>query len=217
MFQIEHRISFFVPGVPAPGGSKSAFVPTGKDGQPFRRPGGSILVNVTEAGGKKTKEWRRAVAWAGKSHWRGQPHLACALKVHMEFYMPRPKAHYGSGKNASILRLDAPKYHTHAPDALKLARSSEDALTGILWLDDSQTVSLTTEKHFETDNRHEGYEGMMGAWIDIYQVLPAKPEPSEQIQELPLCPPPISTPTPTTATTETSLGFNATKPGDAPW
>lgn len=202
MFQLAHRISFFVHGIPAPGGSKSAFVPTGKDGQPFRRPGGSIMVNVTDAGGQKTKDWRKAVAWAGKTEWRRQPHLACALKVHMEFYLPRPKAHYGSGKNAAVLRPDAPEFHTYAPDALKFARSTEDALSGIIWVDDCQTVSLTSEKHWATENRGKGVDGMSGCWIYIYEVMSNRSEPAEQPQELPLCIPPTTIATPPTGTTE---------------
>lgn len=218
MFTTRHVCSFFVPGIAAPGGSKSAFVPTDKQGQPFRRPGGSIVVNVTDAGGEKNKVWRKAVAWTGKAEWRRQPLLQGALKVHMEFYLQRPKSHYGTGKNAAMLRADAPEFHTYAPDALKLARSTEDALTEIVWVDDCLSVSLTTEKHWATENQHEDHKGEPGCWIDIYEVLTAKTEPSEQPQELNLsCPAPTTTPTPTTVTTETSLGFNATKPGDAPW
>lgn len=217
MFQIVHRISFFVPGVPAPGGSKSAFVPTGKDGQPFRRPGGSIMVNVMDAGGQKNKIWRKVVAWTGKAEWRRQPLLTGPLKVHMEFYMPRPKAHYGSGRNATVLRPDAPEFHTYAPDSLKLSRSTEDALTGIIWHDDSQTVSLTTEKHWHTANRGKGVDGQSGCWIDIYEVTTNRAQPAEQPQELPLCIPPTTITTPPTGTTETSIGFDATKPEDSPW
>ena len=52
--------------------------------------------------------------------------------------MPRPKGHYRTGKNALILRKNAPEHPTTKPDATKLLRSTEDALTGILWKDDAQ-------------------------------------------------------------------------------
>lgn len=200
MFNTRHICSFFIHGVPAPGGSKNAFVPTNKQtGEPFRGPGGRIIVNVVDAGGERTKEWRKAVAWTGKSEWRRQPLLQGALKVHMEFYIPRPKSHYGSGKNAAVLRPDAPGFHTHPADALKYARSTEDALTEIIWRDDSQTVSLTTEKRWATENRHQDYEFQPGCWIDIYEVLTCKSDTAEQVQELNFttpCPPPTTTPVP---------------------
>lgn len=219
MFTTRHMISFFIHGVPAPGGSKSAFVPTNKKtGEPFRGPGGRIIVNVVDAGGDRTKEWRKSVAWAGKAEWRYKPLLTGPLKVHMEFYIPRPKAHYGTGKNSLTLRSDAPEFHTHPADAIKYARSTEDALTSIIWQDDSQTVSLTTEKRWTTENQHSDNEGQPGCWIDIYEVITAKPQPSEQTLEFDLsCPAPTTTTTPKTGTTETSLGFDATKPADSPW
>lgn len=58
----------------------------------------------------------------------------CMLTV--DFYMPRPKWHFGK----SGLRSSAPRYPTTRPDATKLLRSTEDAMRGIVWRDDSQVV-----------------------------------------------------------------------------
>jgi Holliday junction resolvase RusA-like endonuclease len=46
------------------------------------------------------------------------------------------------------LKPNAPKYPTTRPDALKLARAAEDALTGIIWTDDAVTVDLTIKKRY---------------------------------------------------------------------
>ena len=46
------------------------------------------------------------------------------------------------------MKGSAPFYHTTKPDALKLARSTEDALTGIVWADDAQTAVLEISKRY---------------------------------------------------------------------
>lgn len=57
------------------------------------------------------------------------------------FYKCRPKSHYGSGRNAEVLKDAAPAFPLHAPDVTKLWRGFEDALTGVLWHDDSRVVA----------------------------------------------------------------------------
>lgn len=133
-------IEFFVPGIPAPGGSKR-FVGFGK------RTGRAILI---DAAGQRNKDWRSAVGWAAREVFKGEL-LRGPLSVRMSFIMPRPKAHFHQGKKRKgELREDAPQVHTSKPDALKLGRSTEDALTGIVWADDSQTCELTLTKRYGT-------------------------------------------------------------------
>jgi len=122
-------LEFFVPGIPAPGGSKR-FMGLGK------RTGRAILI---DAGGQRTKDWRACVGLAGslaaKVVLQGPLELTCV------FTMPRPKYHFHTGKaKRGQLREDAPQYHTTKPDTTKLLRSTEDALKGITWLDDSQVA-----------------------------------------------------------------------------
>jgi crossover junction endodeoxyribonuclease RusA len=62
--------------------------------------------------------------------------------------MPRPKGHYGSGKNELTVKNSAPKYPDKKPDCTKLLRALEDALTGILWIDDSQVVRQVVGKSY---------------------------------------------------------------------
>lgn len=120
-------ISFEVSGIPAPGGSKR-FVGIGK------KTGRAIII---DAGGQRTKDWRTAVSWAAKAV-GSKELLRCALAADFVFTMPRPKSHYHTSKaKFGLLREDAPVWHTIRPDALKLARSTEDAITGILWADDA--------------------------------------------------------------------------------
>lgn len=128
--------TFFVPGTPKPGGSKRAFIIKGR----------AIL---TDASGKAGKDWRGDVKVFARG--RIDKPLAGALTLKVDFHMPRPKSHYRTGKHAGVLRDDAPVWHTSKPDATKLLRSLEDALTGIAWADDSQiAVQAVSKVYSET-------------------------------------------------------------------
>ena len=128
--------SFFVPGIPKPAGSKRAFA--------FRRANGKLGVTVTDASGQPGKDWRGDVKVFAREVCK-EP-LKGPLQLIVTFYMPRPKSHYGTGKKRDVLRLDAPSFHTSKPDATKLVRAIEDAMTGIAWEDDAQVVSQVVGK-----------------------------------------------------------------------
>ena len=132
-------LSLFIPGIPKPAGSKRPFLIRNKTGAPVFKNGRPLIV-VTDTSGKAGKDWRADVRAAVQTARAGAPLESGSLTVHMTFYMPRPKSHYGTGKNASVLKDSAPKFYEHLqdPDALKLARAVEDALTGVLWVDDNQ-------------------------------------------------------------------------------
>ena len=138
---------FFVFGVPAPGGSKSAFILKRKDGSLIMRKGTNHpIVNVVDSGGKRTKEWRKAVAvYAKASIPPGFQPSPRAVHCRFNFWMPRPQDEFNS---AGQLKEWAEKFHLKPPDALKLARSTEDALTGIIWQDDKQVVSGSQSKQY---------------------------------------------------------------------
>ncbi len=121
-----------VVGLPKPGGSKRAFI-NRKTGRPI----------ITEDC-KRSKIWRQEVqdAWhrareKGKVPERPFDGL---LSVEVIFFLPRPKSHFRTGKYSGILRDSAPKYPMTKPDLTKLWRSTEDALTGLLWKDDAQII-----------------------------------------------------------------------------
>ena len=69
------------------------------------------------------------------------------------FYMPRPKGHYRTGKNASMLRDDAPEYHISRPDVDNFCKLVFDALNGIFWRDDSQICHLFAQKMYSEQPR----------------------------------------------------------------
>ena len=126
-------VRFFVPGIPAPGGSKRGF---------FIK---SINRVVMTPASTKTKPWMNTVSVFAKEAYHGDL-LQGALKLTLEFHLLRPKNHYGTGKKANVLKVSAPMYSTVKPDLTKLERSTEDALVGIIMRDDSQVAVKATRK-----------------------------------------------------------------------
>lgn len=63
---------------------------------------------------------------------------AVTLKIVFEF--SRPASHCGTGKNLGKIKDSAPRHVTTKPDLTNLVKTTEDALVGIAWRDDSQVV-----------------------------------------------------------------------------
>jgi len=126
------RIAFEVPGIPVAKGSARAFV-VGK----------RAIVSQTNAARQRpwasaiTLQARDAMQAAGLALFRGP------VRVGLRFWMPRPKAHYRTGRHAGELRPDAPTDHASKPDLDKLERLVLDALTGVVWVDDGQVSSFS--------------------------------------------------------------------------
>lgn len=93
-------------------------------------------------------EFRGRVSTVAGDFFRDQDLLQGALTVEAVFYFLRPKTHYGTGRNAGVLKESSPAYVTTRPDLDKCARALADALTGIAWRDDSQIVTWKVSKEF---------------------------------------------------------------------
>ena len=139
-------ITFTVIGLPQPAGSKRAF--------PFKRRDGKLGVAVSD-NNPKAKDWKQAVASAAHAAHNGSGLLDGPLEVKMLFFLPRPKGHYRTGRNAGTLRESAPLFPTGRPDTQKLARGTTDALTKVIWRDDSQIVKEVLQKHYGEPARCE--------------------------------------------------------------
>lgn len=88
--------------------------------------------------------WKRDVVQAARLEMRHRPPLEGPLVLELEFWMPRPKNHFGT----SGLRPSAPLVPDYRPDVLKLARPVEDALSGVCYGDDAQIVEEHLYKIF---------------------------------------------------------------------
>ena len=128
-----------VHGVPAPQGSKKAYVRNGR----------AILVESSS----KVKPWRQAIQAATHNI----PRHNEAVTVTVTFLMPRPKQHYGTRQGQPYLKPTAPTYVTTKPDIDKLVRSTLDGLTdsGVL-SDDNIVAVLTAKKRYVKDGEEPG-------------------------------------------------------------
>jgi len=118
--------TFFIQGKPVPQGSKNAFVYTPKGG-------GRPRAIVTDQAGQRLKDWRKIIHYTAKQKWSGPP-LTGAVSLTVTIYIRRPLNHYGTGKNADVLKATAPKHHITTPDRTKLLRAIEDAAVTVISL-----------------------------------------------------------------------------------
>lgn len=122
-------ITIWVPANAEPGGSK-------------RHIGNGRVIDAN----KNAASWKDTVRLFASIAYKG-PLLDGPLKVSCKFIRLRPKSHF---TKTGALRKGAPEYPTTKPDATKLWRSTEDALTGIVWTDDARIVLQTQSKIFGT-------------------------------------------------------------------
>jgi crossover junction endodeoxyribonuclease RusA len=119
-------LTFRVEGMaPAPQGSK-------------RHLGNGVMVESC----KQVKPWRYMVTQAAIA--TGVPLMRGPVSLSVVFLFQRPKGHYG----AKGLKPSAPRFHMVRPDLSKVLRSTEDALTGVLYDDDARIVSTTMLKRY---------------------------------------------------------------------
>lgn len=111
-------LNLFVPGKPAPQGSK-------------RHVGGGRMIESSKA----TAPWRTTVAWHAAQAYTAAP-LNGPVVVSLGFVMPRPAATPKRSTPPAVKR----------PDLDKLTRAIFDALSGVVWRDDSQVVQLAATK-----------------------------------------------------------------------
>jgi crossover junction endodeoxyribonuclease RusA len=135
-------ISFFVPGLAAAQGSK-------------RHVGKGRMIEMS----KRLGPWRNDVGREASIAMRGRELVYGPVAVRLAFHFPRPKGHFGSGRNSSNVKESAPRRHITTPDLDKLQRAINDAMTGIVWKDDSQVWKVEACKV---------YSGTPGVWIDVW-------------------------------------------------
>jgi Holliday junction resolvase RusA-like endonuclease len=79
--------------------------------------------------------------------WAGAWPLPGPVAVRILATFARPLSHYGTGRNAGVLKDWAPVYYTSAPDGDKIARLVLDALTiAGVYKDDGQVAVHRVEK-----------------------------------------------------------------------
>lgn len=155
-------VQVVVYGKPATKGSTRSFIPRRKDGSLVTREDGEPMV-VTKDDSKDGKAWAGDVSRAAAEVMQqtGLELVRVApLWVEAVFVRPRPRSHFGAGRNATVLRGSAPAYPAVRPDVDKQARAILDALKGVLWADDGQVVALPAFQVFGDPARCE-----LRAWV----------------------------------------------------
>lgn len=139
------EITFTVLGEAEPGGSKKGFI------HPHTK-----RVCIVDANGK-LKPWQKHVkeSITKALGYRPMELLTGPLELTLHFYLPRPQGHYGTGANALQVKDTAPARPIVRPDVLKLSRGVEDALTGVVYVDDAQIVDEHIHKHYGEEPRVE--------------------------------------------------------------
>lgn len=138
-------IEFTVYGKAQPAGSKNAHVVTNKNtGQPIRTKTGRIIVNVADSN-PKAKEYKAAVAHVARQVFTG-PLITSPVRLTVVEYRVRPGGHFSKTTGAMNKKGRECPHPVSKPDALKIARCVEDALTKVVWHDDSQVVDGSQRK-----------------------------------------------------------------------
>ena len=137
-------IDIYVPGIPVPKGSAKAYVVKGR-------------AIVTQDNAARQKPWASSIAYTAMQAMEFKKPTSGPVSVSLTFYMPRPKGHYGSGRNSALVKESAPNHHITKPDLDKLIRCVLDALTGVVWNDDSHVCQMhEIIKQYETVSRGVG-------------------------------------------------------------
>jgi len=130
-------VHVFVPGVPAPQGSSKIVT--------NRRTGRPLIIHDNE----RTEPWRDAIRAKIREHWRTRTmvilHRGIPVSIDLEFVMPRRKREPAT--------LEA---HTRKPDTDKLVRAVLDALTNLIYDDDSQVVQIRARKRIAWPDEEPG-------------------------------------------------------------
>lgn len=130
------KITIKVPGIPQPAGSKRVVK--------NRHSGKAHVIDACA----RSRDWKTTVAQVASDAYSGDL-LRGPISLHITFIFQRPKNHF---RKNGTLAATAPTLKTTKPDLTKLVRAAEDALTGVVWYDDSQVVEIAARKTFVASN-----------------------------------------------------------------
>jgi crossover junction endodeoxyribonuclease RusA len=125
-------VSITVPGTPAPQGSKVKTRWGVREDNPNTRPWRTEVAHEADIAMQQT----------------GAKIISGPARLEVTFYFARPKGHYGTGKNADVLKASAPEHHTSKPDVDKLIRAIGDSLSGRVIRDDSYFAEIVARKRY---------------------------------------------------------------------
>jgi Holliday junction resolvase RusA-like endonuclease len=125
-------IAFTVAGKPEPKGSTRGFVRRRRDGQ--------FVADIT-SDNARSRSWQDAIGWAAKAAAPSEQPSTGPITLSIWFFLQQP------GKAARL--------PTKKPDLDKLIRCVLDGLTGVVYRDDSQVVTVDAYKRYGSPPRAE--------------------------------------------------------------
>jgi Holliday junction resolvase RusA-like endonuclease len=146
------KLEFFVQGKPRTQGSKKAIY-NPKANRAFVK-----NVSSENLGCWRSDVRNEAQKAVKKCNWQ-IPGKNTGVSLELCFFFLRPKSHFRS--NGIEVKPSAPDDHTKTPDSMKLARAVEDAMTGLVYQDDSQICHEEVTKNYTTTPEQQG------VWVRI--------------------------------------------------
>lgn len=143
-------LSVYIEGTPIQQGSMKAF--------PIRRANGRLGVSMVHNKGNQLSQWRESIQEGFKNRYpqimEDAPFFKQYVPIYLdvEFYLERPKSN----------KLSAPS--NKKADLDKLIRAVNDALSGLVFYDDSQVVMINAQKKWATD------ENPVGVHIGVFNI-----------------------------------------------
>lgn len=142
-------VSFHVSGIATPKGSFT------------RMPNGAMLPAGSNESRKRVANWRNDIRYAALEAMGDNQPIRTAVKIMCEFQMPYPKS--------SIRKWQWGWWpNIKQPDIDKLLRMLFDALTGIVWVDDSQICYVMCNKVYAWNDKpgvHIVIDFVDDAWL----------------------------------------------------
>lgn len=144
-------IQFFIPGAVATKGSVKAFARNGR----------AWVVNDNP----REKDFRARAAMAAAAAMNGVQPFHEPIVLEALLLLPRPKGHFARD---GALAKSAPRIPWTRPDWDKVARSLGDALSGIVYRDDSLVAQALVTKRYANDNEHDEVTLIIGVYVKVY-------------------------------------------------
>ena len=160
------KFCFIVNGEPIPKGSTRSFAIARGTGDKRRYTGQTVNM---ASNSDKLRPWESRVRDAASEAMKAaniNPTIG-PVAVTASFHFRRPASHYRSGKNAHLLKPHAPVFHTNKPDLDKLMRAVLDALTGVVYLDDSQVFAHEVNHLGPSKSWRAHREDAPGAFVEV--------------------------------------------------
>lgn len=93
--------------------------------------------------------WRQQVQQAVAEALRTEAPFEGPVILQLGFDLPRPQGHFGTGRNAGVVKTSSPAHPDRSPDLDKLIRCIADAVTDAgAWRDDAQVVEIHAAKRY---------------------------------------------------------------------